>query len=156
MSSDVPVVLGRTHRSKRRAVAVGVYTFALASSAVILAGVALGQGRPGSVWLLSVPLGAVAFWFPYRVVRAHVRFDFDGRYLRVHDGVRRHGYATSDILEIQDGDPIPSVVVAGETAELAALRRFSLGPLDNHVEVDGRLALLRVELEEARHRLRSR
>lgn len=156
MSQDAPVVLGRAHRSRRRAVAVGAYTFLLAAAAVILAGVALGQGRPGSTWLLSVPLGAIAFWLPYRVVRAHVRFDFDGGFLRIHDGVRRASYPTRDILEIQDGREVPVVVLAGDAVELGALRRFAVGPLDNHREVARRLALLRTELEEARHRLRSR
>lgn len=139
---------------------MGASQFVLAAAAAVVAVLVVAGTREGQAAVTGVAVlaGALAFWFPFHRVRQEVRFDVDGRYLRVRNGARRLRIPLSDIEDIGfDGEPgdwtVPVVRHSGAAVTpLEALGRFRLLGFDNHDEVRRHLEALTVEWFELRRR----
>ncbi len=153
-----PMRVGARHRSRiRRRLLVAAYA---GGAIVVVLLLALVIGGPSRARFAGAVVGgsAVGFWPAITTARQFVRFDVDGSYLRVRNGVRPVRIPLREIerFAFPDGASawsVPYVLRSHDRpVPMRALQRVDLGPLDNLAEVDVELAALHAELAELRYR----
>lgn len=157
---DLPalVPVGRLHRSGRLALVAGSFHLVWTAAAVVTVATIVAGGAVDRFILTAAVIGTFAFTWPTLVVLRAVWFDFDGRYLRIRNGLRPRRVAIDDIVGFEwprRVDDWGTPVVRRREAEplpVKALMRFEVLGITNEVEVERHLAALESELVEFRRR----